>query len=120
MKKFLKILGIVLLLVVGLLIAAPFILEAKIGDLIRANVNNNVNAKLDFTDANLSLIKSFPNAELGLENVTLINQAPFDGDTLFAAKDVNLTLGVSELFKSAGEPIGIKNLSLDHKSWVDC
>ena len=113
MKKFLKILGIVLLLVVGLLIAAPFILEAKIGDLIRANVNNNVNAKLDFTDANLSLIKSFPNAELGLENVTLINQAPFDGDTLFAAKDVNLTLGVSELFKSAGEPIGIKNLSLD-------
>lgn len=113
MKKFLKIIGIVLLLVVGLLIAAPFILEAKIGDLIRNNVNSNVNAKLDFTDANLGLVKSFPNAELGLENVTLINQAPFEGDTLFAAKDVSLTLGISELFKGAGDPIGIKNLSLD-------
>ncbi len=113
MKKFLKIIGVVLLLVVGLLIAAPFILEAKIGDLIRANVNNNVNAKLDFSDANLSLVKSFPNAELGLVNVTLVNKAPFEGDTLFAAKDVSLTLGISELFKSAGEPIGIKNLSLD-------
>ena len=113
MKKFLKILRIVLFLVIGLLIAAPFILEAKIGDLIRANVNNNVNAKLDFSDANLSLIKSFPNAELALEKVTLINQAPFAGDTLFAAKNMNLTLGIRELFKSAGEPIGIKNLSLE-------
>ncbi len=113
MKKFLKILGIVLLLVFGLLIAAPFVLEAKIGDLIRTNVNNNVNAQLDFTDASLSLIKSFPNAELRLQNVTLINHAPFEGDTLFAAQDVSLTLGIGELFKSEGEPIGIKNLSLD-------
>ncbi len=113
MKKFLKIIGVILLLVVVALIAAPFILEAKIGDLIRTNVNNNVNAKLDFTKANLSLIKSFPNADLGLENVSLVNQAPFEGDTLFAAKEVRLTLGISELFKSAGEPIAIKNLSVD-------
>ena len=113
MKKFLKIIGVVLLFIVAVLIAAPFILEAKIGDLIRANVNNNVNAKLDFADANLSLIKSFPNADLGLERVTLINNAPFEGDTLFAAKEIHLTLGIGELFKSAGEPIGIKNLTLD-------
>ncbi len=112
-KKIFKIIGIVLLLIIGLLIAAPFILEAKIGELIKANVNNNVNATLDFSDADLSLIKSFPNADLRLQNVTLINNAPFEGDTLFAAKDVGLTMGISELFKSAGEPIGIKNLSLD-------
>ncbi len=113
MKKFLKIIGVVLLLVVGLLIAAPFILEAKIGDLIKTNANNNINGHLDFSEANLSLIKSFPDAELRLQKVTLINQAPFEGDTLFAANDVNLTLGISELFKSAGEPISIKNLSVD-------
>jgi len=113
MKKFLKIIGIVLLLVVGLLIAAPFILEAKIGDLIKNNANANINGHLDFKDANLSLIKSFPDAALQLENVTLINKAPFEGDTLFAANDVSLTLGLSELFKSEGEPIGIKNLRVD-------
>lgn len=112
-KKIFKIIGIVLLLVLGILIAAPFILEAKIGDLIKKNVNNNVNATLDFADADLSLIKSFPNASLRLQEVSLVNNAPFEGDTLFAAKDVGLTLGISELFKSEGEPIGIKNLSLD-------
>lgn len=113
MKKFLKIISIIFLLVVGLLIAAPFILEAKIGDLIKTNVNTNVNANLDFSEANLSLIKSFPNADLRLQNVTLVNHTPFEGDTLFAAADVHLTLGLSELFKSAGEPIAIQNLSLD-------
>lgn len=113
MKKFIKFIGIILLVVVGLLIAAPFFLEAKIGDLIRSNVNNNVNAKLDFTAANLSLIKSFPNADLGLENITLINKEPFEGDTLFAADEVHLTMGISELFKGESEPIGIKNLSVD-------
>ncbi len=113
MKKFLKIIGFIIVLVVVLLIAAPFILEAKIGGLIKTNVNNNVNAELDFSDASLSLIKSFPNADLRLQNVTLVNQAPFEGDTLFAAADVHLTLGLSELFKSAGEPIAIQNLSLD-------
>ncbi len=112
-KRIFKIIGIVLLLVVGLLVAAPFILEAKAGDLIKKNVNSNVNASLDFSDANLNLIRSFPNADVRLQNVTLINKAPFEGDTLFAAKDLSLTMGISELFKDAGEPIGIKNLRAD-------
>lgn len=112
-KKVLRILAIVLLLIVALLVAAPFILEAKIGEIIKNNVNSNVNATLDFEDANLSLIKSFPNAELGLKGVSLINKAPFEGDTLFAAKELSLVMGISELFKSAGEAIGIKNLAID-------
>ena len=111
--KILKIIGVVLLVFVGVLIAAPFILEAKIGDIIKNNVNNNVNASLDFAKADLSLISSFPSAELGLKEVTLLNRAPFEGDTLFSAKELNLTMGIGELFKSAGEPIAIKDLKIN-------
>ena len=63
-KKILKIIGILVVLVIGVLIAAPFFLEAKIGDIIKNNVNDNVNATLNFSDASLSLIASFPNAEV--------------------------------------------------------
>ncbi len=112
-KKILKIVGIVTLLFIGILIAAPFILEAKIGDLIKNNVNNNVNATLDFSNADLSLFGSFPNAEVILTDVTLINKAPFEGDTLFASRRIELKMGISELFKSQGEAIGIKRLALD-------
>ncbi len=112
-KKIVKIIGIILLLCVAVLVAAPFFLEAKIETLIRNNVNNNVNATFDFESASLSLIKSFPNASLSIEEVTLVNKAPFEGDTLFAAKDLSLTLGIAELFKAGDEPIGVKDLSVD-------
>ena len=100
-KKILIIVGIIVLVFIGILIAAPFILEAKIGDILKNNVNNNVNATLDFSEAKLSLIQSFPSAEVELQGVTLINNAPFEGDTLFAAKQIELKLGIGELFKGS-------------------
>ncbi|PIF00808.1 MAG: AsmA family protein [Maribacter sp.] len=112
-KKALKIVGVVLFLFVGALIAAPFILEAKIGDILKSNVNDNVNATLDFSKAKLSLVKSFPNAEVTLNGVSLINKAPFEGDTLFAAKQLALKMGIGELFKNPGKAIAIKSLTAD-------
>ncbi len=112
-KKTLKIIGIIVLVFIAILIAIPIFLEGKISDIIKNNVNNNVNATFDFEDADLSLLASFPNAEVSLDGVTLINKAPFEGDTLFAAKEVALKMGIGELFKGQDEPIGIKSLIVD-------
>src|SRR5680860_1000345 len=112
-KKALKIIGIIVLVIIAILIAIPFFLEGKIGDIIKHNVNKNVNAIFDFEDADLSLLASFPNAEVSLKGVTLINKAPFEGDTLFAAKEVALKMGIGELFKGPDDPIGIKSLVVD-------
>ncbi len=112
-KKVLKIVGIVFLLLVVAAVAAPFILEAKIDDILRKNVNDNINGTFDFSDASLSIIKSFPNAEISLENVVLINEAPFKGDTLFAARNLAMTMPIGELFKDEGEPISVTNILLD-------
>ncbi len=112
-KKIVRIIGVVVLLILGILIAAPFFLESKIGDIIKNNVNNNVNATLDFSKADLSLFSNFPNAEVSLEDVVLLNNAPFEGDTLFASKKVALAMGIGELFKGQDEPIGIKSLTVD-------
>ncbi|MDT0621068.1 AsmA-like C-terminal region-containing protein [Croceitalea vernalis] len=113
-KKLLKIGGITLLILVGLLIAIPMFLEGKITDIIKNKVNQSINATLDFEDANLSLIKSFPDAYLDLKGISLINKAPFEGDTLFTARDLALEMSIKELFKSAEEPIFIKNITLDN------
>ncbi len=112
-KKLLRISGITLIVIIGLLVALPFFLEGKIATIIKNKVNQHINATLDFESANLSLIKSFPNSFLDLQEVALVNNAPFAGDTLFAAKDIALELSISELFKSASDPIGIKKLTLD-------
>ncbi|NND78950.1 MAG: AsmA family protein [Maribacter sp.] len=112
-KKILKIIGVVMLVFIGILIAAPFLLEAKIGDILKNNINNNVNATFDFSEAKLSLVKSFPNAKVELKNITLINKEPFEGDTLFASERVDLTVGIGDLFRGDGQAIGIKNLVID-------
>ncbi|WP_405410541.1 AsmA-like C-terminal region-containing protein [Maribacter sp. Asnod1-A12] len=112
-KKILKIVGVLIVLIIAVLIAAPFFLEAKIGEIIKNNVNENVNATLDFSEANLSLISSFPNAEVDFKNVVLLNKAPFEGDTLFKAENLDLTMGIMQLFKSEGDAIAINNINLD-------
>ncbi|MDT0605613.1 AsmA-like C-terminal region-containing protein [Croceitalea rosinachiae] len=112
-KKLFKIFGIVLLMLVGLLIAIPIFLEGKIADIIKNKVNQNINASLDFEEANLSLIKSFPDAYVDLKGISLINNTPFEGDTLFSSGDLALEMSIKELFKGADEPIAIKSLKLD-------
>ncbi len=112
-RKFLKITGITLLILVALIIALPLFLEGKVADIIKNKVNNNINATLDFDEASLSLLKSFPNANVQLTNTSLVNKAPFEGDTLFSSGHIELKMSIKELFKSAEDPIAIKSLKLD-------
>ncbi|WP_420398691.1 AsmA-like C-terminal region-containing protein [Flagellimonas sp.] len=112
-RKLLKIVGIGLLVLIALVISLPLLLEGKVAEIIKNKVNQNINATLDFEEANLSLLKSFPNAHVELRNISLINKPPFEGDTLFASESIALKMGISELFKSAEEPIGIKSLDIE-------
>ncbi len=110
----LKIVGITLLVIIGILVAIPIFLESKIGTLVRNNVNSSINADFDFDDADLSLISSFPNAELSLKGMRIINTTePFKGDTLFYASEASMTMGLGELFKGAGEAYSVRKMSVD-------
>ena len=112
-KKFLKITGITLLILLAIIILVPLFLQGKIEEIIKTKVNNSINATLDFEDADLSLLKSFPYANVGLSELSLVNKAPFEGDTLFASSQIELSMSIKELFKSADEPIVIKTLNID-------
>ena len=59
----------------------------------------------------MSLFRSFPDASVQLTDLKVINKAPFDGDTLVNSEQINLNLGILQLFKS--DPIKIDNFSLD-------
>ena len=112
-KKIFKVIAIIILLFTGVLFALPFLLEAKIGDIIKNNVNNSITGKFDFAKADLSLLSSFPNAQLNIEELYLVNAAPFEGDTLFVARELTLTMAISELFKGENDPISIKNFLIE-------
>lgn len=115
MKKKLKIAGISLLILVALLIASPFIFQSQIKDMVRNYINESVNAKVTFDDVDLSFIRSFPQANVTLDNLTITNVAPFENDTLAKVQILSLDMSIKELFKNASEePIIINSIAIDN------
>ncbi|GGE39228.1 AsmA family protein [Psychroflexus planctonicus] len=102
MKKGLKIFGIVILVLLIILIAAPFLFKGSIEKFIKKEINTNLNAKVTWEEVDLSLIRNFPNASVGLQQLLVENNAPFEGDTLFYAEQLNLKMGLMQLFKNEG------------------
>ncbi|TPD65566.1 AsmA-like C-terminal region-containing protein [Flavobacterium microcysteis] len=111
LKKILKGIGIFLLVVIIVLAAAPFLFKDKIQQLVLKSINEKVDAKVAFDDVHLSLFKSFPRANVTIDKLAIINKAPFEGDTLLYAGEVNLKMSIKELFKSEGEPMNIESFS---------
>ena len=114
MKKFLKISGIVLGVVILLLFLTPFIFKGQIVDMVRKTINDNLNAQVNFEDLNLSLLRNFPDATLALEDLSIINNAPFEGDTLVFSEELVLQMSVMELFNSSEEGMRIDRIKLDN------
>ena len=111
LKKILKIIGVLILLLVVALFAAPFLFKDQIKAKISEAINAKVDAKVSFAEADLSLFKNFPNANVTLEKLVIINKAPFQGDTLISLGELNLKMSIKELFKGKNEAIAIDGIS---------
>src|SRR6266542_4112563 len=86
MKKFLKILFISLGVLLVLLIVTPIFFKKPIERIVKEQINNTVNAKVDFKDFKLSFIRGFPNVYMALEGVTVVGLNDFANDTLISFK----------------------------------
>jgi hypothetical protein len=109
-KKIFKIVGILLLLVVISALIIPYFFKDQIKAKIESVINEKVDAKVTFADADLSLFKNFPNASVRIDKLSIINKAPFEGDTLVAFEELNLKMSIKELFKDDNEPINIDGI----------
>lgn len=110
-KKIVITAGIVIVLLLGTLFAAPYLFKNQIKAKIAQAINEKVDAKVSFADADLSLFKNFPNANVTVEKLVIINKAPFEGDTLVSLGELNLQLSIKELFKGEKEPMNIDGIS---------
>jgi predicted solute-binding protein len=82
LKRIFKYTGISLLVIIVLLILAPFIFKDKIVAIVKEQANNNLNAKVDFGEFDLSIFSSFPDFRFKINNVSVIGVDAFAGDTL--------------------------------------
>ena len=103
------VLSIVLVLIIAL-VSIPFLFKDKIVEMVSNTINNNINATVTFKEVDLSLLKNFPLASISISDIAVANKAPFLGDTLYSAKELNLSMKITELFKSADEVLALKSI----------
>jgi hypothetical protein len=110
-KKILKWTGIVLLVLIIALASVPFLFKDKIKSMVVKAINDQVDATVAFEDVSISLFSHFPKASVTIDKLSVINKAPFAGDTLVYMGEVDLKMSVKELFKSEGEAMQLESFS---------
>ena len=111
-KKIFIGIGIFFIIIIAALFAIPIFFKDQIKAKIEKTINENVDAKVTFVNADLSLFKNFPLANVGIQKLIIINKAPFEGDTLVAFEELNLQMSIKELFKGEGEPMRLQSISV--------
>ncbi len=111
LKKILIGLGsfIVLLLLAAFIL--PIVYKGKIEIMVKEEINKSLNAKVDFASYDLTIFSSFPNLSIELNNLSVVNQSPFEGDTLAGMKQLSLTIDIMSVI--GGGQIDIESILLN-------
>jgi hypothetical protein len=110
-KRLLKWSGISFLVLLILVIALPFIFERKIFEMVKEQINNNLNGKFECKDYSLTLISTFPNFTLELNEVSLSGVDEFEGVNLFKSNKVLVTVDLGSVLW--GDAIDIREIGLE-------
>ena len=103
MKKFLKILSIILVALVAILLIVPSLLSGKISDIVKREANAMLNAKVEFAELNISLLRHFPKASLSLIDFSVIGVDEFEGQTLVAGERIDVAVDIFSIFGESFE-----------------
>lgn len=110
MKKFLKISAIILVLLIGALVAAPFLFQDKIKAIVQEQVDNSLNAQVYFGEVGLSFIRNFPNARVSVADFGVVGKGEFGLDTLAQGKELGLVI---DLLSLLGDEVVLKKAIID-------
>ena len=81
---------------------------------VKSILNDSVNAQIDFETVDLSLLSSFPQANVTVGDLKIINQKAFKGDTLCSVHSISFDLPIKELFKNESDgPLVINSIEID-------
>ncbi len=114
MKKFFKISFIIIAILIAILIAIPYLFKDKILEETQNLINENLNAKIEFSDVNLSIFSSFPDFNFALENVKVIGIEEFSKDTLVSFENFSIDLDLMSVI--SGDKIIVKTISLNNSN----
>ena len=110
MKKFFKITGIVIAVIIVLMIVLPFVFKGKIIEMVKKEINQTLTADVDFEKVGLSLFSDFPYLSVNIHEVSVVGRETFTGDTLAYIEKLHLAVNVMSVFGDNG--IEVRKINL--------
>lgn len=95
----------VIVFLFALLLILPYAFRGKIIDFAKKEVNEMLNAEVDFDKLSLSFIRDFPRATVGLKNLTVTGIDEFANDTLLHSEEIRVVVNLKSIFGDAGYEI---------------
>jgi len=111
-KRLLIAFGALIILLIGAAVAIPYFYKSEILDLVKVEINKNLRAEVAFDDINLTLLRTFPDMGVSLDNFSVTGVDTFQGLNLFKAKNMALSLDLMSVIKGGGE-VQVNEISLD-------
>ena len=116
MKRVLVVVGGVLALVLVLLLVLPMLFGDQIAQRVKTAVNQNVNARVDWSHVGLSFFRHFPNLTLTLDDLTAVGVDRFQSDTLAAVRHLRVSLSLPSVLSNVmggSGPVVVRGVELD-------
>ncbi|HEU5146515.1 MAG TPA: AsmA family protein, partial [Chryseosolibacter sp.] len=110
LKWILIILGAFIVLFLAVAIIVPAVFKDDIKAMLEKEVAKSVNADVVFDDFNLSFFSNFPNITAGLDELGVMNRAPFEGEMLFATEKFEVEVNLADLLFS--DALQVKGITL--------
>jgi hypothetical protein len=108
-SKILKITGGTLLVLITFVSTVPWLFKGKIIHIVKAHINKDLRAHVNFSDLDISLFRHFPKITIGLDNVLVTCVGEFQGDTLVTAKQFDIVCDIRSLI--SGDSVKINSFS---------
>lgn len=100
MKKVVIVIFVLIALLLGAMVAVPFIFKDKLVAMAKDAANEQLDATVDFGDFDLSLFRSFPNLSFQIESVTVDGKSTYQGVRLAEIGSLEFTIQLLPLLSS--------------------
>jgi vacuolar-type H+-ATPase subunit H len=101
---------ILLVLIIGALFLLPTIFKDDIYQAFKDEINNNLNAKVDFGEFGISLWRSFPNLSFTVSDIDVQGLDEFEGMNLAKIGTFDLNVDIMSIIK--GDQIKVKSIGI--------
>jgi uncharacterized protein involved in outer membrane biogenesis/vacuolar-type H+-ATPase subunit H len=97
MKILIKVVIVVFVLLLAALILIPVIFKDDVVQIVSREVNENLDARVEFGDFSMSLLSNFPDFSFSIEQAHVIGINDFEGDTLVSIGALDLTIDLESI-----------------------